>query len=92
MSIGPWTTLVGVEELAAAMGDPAFAGRRAGFPRAGAFLRVADGRFDVGLSREPAFDLVVLAPERAAVLLAMPASLVAATSSAPSATLVTRPR
>jgi hypothetical protein len=39
--------------------------------------------------REVAFDLLVRAPERAAVLLAMPARLVANTPSAPSATLVT---
>jgi len=36
--------------------------------------------------REPAFDLLVLAPERAAVLLGMGASLIAFTPSAPSAT------
>jgi hypothetical protein len=40
-------------------------------------------------AREVAFDLLVRVPERATVLLAMSASLVANTSSTPPATLVT---
>ena len=55
------------------------------FRRLTGFLRGA-GR---ELLREPAFDLVVRAPERAAVLLGMHASLVAWASFAPFATLVT---
>ena len=42
----------------------------------------------VAADREPAFDLLVLAPERAAVLLGMGARLIAFTPSTPSATLV----
>ena len=55
-----------------------------------ALLRDAAGRaLRDPPAREVAFDLLVRVPERAAVLLAMTASLVANTSSAPPATLVT---
>ena len=53
--------------------------------RSGRLLRGAEA---CAADREPAFDLLVLAPERAAVLLGMGASLIAITPSAPSATLV----
>src|SRR5689334_4558133 len=54
--------------------------------RRGAGLRRAAGRAP---PREPAFDLLERAPERAAVLLGMPPSLVAAAPYSPSATRVT---
>src|ERR1700682_484363 len=53
------------------------------------FRRGAAGRAGREPDREPAFDLLVRAPDRVAVLLAMTASLVANTPYAPSATLVT---
>ncbi|BBY00091.1 hypothetical protein MSEO_05900 [Mycobacterium seoulense] len=52
-------------------------------------LRGAAGRARPDPLREGAFDLLVLALERAAVLLAMTARVVASTSSTPPATLVT---
>ena len=60
--------------------------------RAGPVARRAGGLRGSRTSADPevAFDLLVRVPERAAVLLAMTASLVATTSSAPPATLVTQ--
>ncbi|OBI87278.1 hypothetical protein A9X00_24695 [Mycobacterium sp. 1245805.9] len=60
--------------------------RLAGLP---AFLRGAAGRALRDLAREGAFDLLVRAPERAAVLLGMTLRVVAKASSTPPATLVT---
>ena len=57
--------------------------------RRGAGFRRGAGRAGRLVPREPVFDLVERAPERAAVLLAMAASLVALTPISPSATLVT---
>jgi hypothetical protein len=54
-----------------------------------AFLRGLPGRPLRDAPREAAFDLLVREPERATVLLAMTASLVANTPSTPPATLVT---
>src|SRR5689334_18295948 len=62
---------------------------REGLRRGAGFRRGADGRAGREPPREPPFDLVERVPERAAVLLAMAASLVAFAPSSPSATWVT---
>ena len=69
----------------AADGQPGRRGWRDGLRRLAGFRRGA-GR---GPDREPAFDLLERAPERAAVLLGMAASLVATAPYSPSATRVT---
>ena len=81
----------------ASMNQPARAPRPMASPAAGmgdGLGRLACFRRGAGLTerdpdREPAFDLVERAPERAAVLLGMVASLVAGAPYAPSATRVT---